>query len=116
MTKRVRLDSSLETEIMASDTSPVGVQELEHSHQHQHSMTKRVRLDSSLETEVMASDTSPIGVQESEHSHQVVATHEALKSLHDRSLTKTQNEDVIMTDQAGTQKLVCFPHIEISNN
>ena len=64
----------------------------------------------------MASDTSPIGVHELEHSHQLVATHEAVKSFNDQSLTKTQDEDVIMTDQAGTQKVICSIQIAIFHN
>ena len=69
-----------------------------------------------MEREVMASDTSPIGVHELEHSHQLVATHEALKSFNDQSLTKKQNEDANMTDQSGTQKVVYFTQIANFNS
>lgn len=54
----------------------------------------------------MASDTPPYGVHEPEHSHQLDTTYEARKSFDEQSVTKTQNEDAVMTDQAGTYKVV----------
>ena len=64
----------------------------------------------------MASDNSPIAIHELKCSPQVVATHGALKPFNDRSLTKTEPEDAIMTDHAGTQRLLCFTQIEMINN
>ena len=61
----------------------------------------------------MASDTSPTGIHELEHSHQLVATGESLKSSNVQSVTKTQDEDAIMMDQAGTQKFICLTQIAI---
>ena len=52
----------------------------------------------------MASDISSIGVHEPEHSHQPVATYELLKSSNDQSIIKTQIEDSLITNQAGTQR------------
>ena len=69
-----------------------------------------------LKAEVMASDDPPIAIHELKHSPQVVATREALQPFNDRSLTKTESEDAIMTDQAGTQRILCFTQIEIINN
>ena len=51
----------------------------------------------------MASDMSSIWVHEPKHSHQPVATQELLKSSDNQSLSITEIEDSIMTDQVGTQ-------------